>query len=162
MIALLAGAVAALIIVIIIGVTTNNARQAAQNEINALSTELNNLQAILKYAQSNPLSNSTTAKLATETDLITISHQNDLSKVYTSIDPNAPIDPEAAVTTDLNEAKARGSLDSSYATALREQLLTVCNKLESLYDSATDDQKTALEQTFTDFKELASRLPSST
>jgi hypothetical protein len=163
MLFLIAGALFALIIVIVISVIVNNAKQAATSEITTLNTKLGDLQTVLRYSQSNPHSDSKIVQVTTETSVVAASHQNELAKVYDSIsNANTSSAPNKSITDELDDAKSRGSLDSAYTTTLREQLLAVCSQLEILYNSAkTDQQKTVLQAAYDDFQELASRLPSS-
>jgi len=162
MLIILASAVAALVLVVIIGIIANSGRQSTPSGAAALGNKLSDLQAILKYSQSNPLKDSNVVQVVEETNLILLSRQAELEKVYTLTDPNAKDTPaQPAVIQDLDDAKARGSLDSAYIAALRDQLLAVVNQLEIMYKSATTDaKKEVLKRAYDDFKELANRLPS--
>ncbi|MDR1969844.1 MAG: hypothetical protein LBQ11_00650 [Candidatus Nomurabacteria bacterium] len=157
------GALVALIIVIIIGVISNNIRQTAQSEITTLNTRLGDLRTILMYGQSNPPRSSTAIKVVAETNLITATHQNDLSEVYSTVgDANSSVSFESSATAELDDAKARGNLETAYITALRDQLLLVCSQLNVLHNSAKNDtQREALSAAYADFDELANRLPTS-
>ena len=161
-IALLAGAVGMLIVVLIVGAVVNNMKQGSLAEVTTLDTRLNNLRVILGYSQSNALSDSNTVKVVAETNLIAISRQSELSKIYSITDPNNNSNPrDEEVTADLDNAKARGNLDSTYTTTLREQLLSVCSQIEVVYELAkTDEQRETLTKAYNDFQELANRLPS--
>lgn len=159
MLVVLVSALAVLILVIIISVIAGNARQAASDEAIVLGEKLADLEKIIKYGQSNSLSSSNTIKIVAETNLIIQSRQTELSKIYTLTNEKTPTTDKPSITTDLDNAKARGNLDKVYATTLRDQLLAVCKQLEIMYDSAkTDVAKAALTQAYQDFKELASRL----
>jgi len=161
MLIVLIGAVIVLVIVIIIGIITNSARQSSGSEVTALNNKLSDLQSIIEYGQKNTLSNFNTVKVVAETNLIAMSRQSELTKVYT-FSSGSETDAGPSVTTDLDSAKALGNLDNIYITVLRDQLLSVCKQLELLYDSAkTDAEKNALAKAYADFKELANRLPDS-
>jgi hypothetical protein len=159
MLVVIIGAVVALIAVIIIGIVANNIRQSSLNEVKVLSTELDDLQAILRYSQANPISNSNTIKVVAETNLIAMSRQKDLAGVYTAISDTSSAPFETSDTASLNDAKALGNLDAVYTATLRAQLVNVCSKLEAMYDSATAAQRSALGEAYQDFQELANRLP---
>ena len=63
------------------------------------------------------------------------------------------------VISKLDSAKANSNLDSAYASALETQLDDTMKMLENLYDnSQSEDVKTALSATYSDFAMLKSRL----
>ncbi|MCL2281017.1 hypothetical protein FWC31_04040 [Candidatus Saccharibacteria bacterium] len=161
---ILAVLIGALIILtlIIIGVISNNMRQTAQDKVVSLNSKLSDLQSVVRYGQSNLPNNSEIIKVVAETNLIILSRQNELAEIYTLSDDTTPAANGESITADLDDAKARGNLDSVYVTVLRDQLLSVCNQLEILYDSAkTNTQKITLAKAYADFQELANRLPTS-
>jgi hypothetical protein len=155
-----AGVLVALIAILTIASVVNNAQKAANAQVTALSTKINELRVIIGYIKYNPISSSTTATVAAEADIIVISHFRELTNVYPTIDPESYLD-EAQVPaiTELNDAKARGDLDSVYTETLRNQLLSICNQLEILQESASEAQKEVLSKAYSDFQELTTRLP---
>ena len=160
-----AGVLAILILAIIIGVIVNNINRAAHKEVITLDSQLTDLQYIIDYRKDNTLNDSATRIVASEADIIAATHRLELSGAYSAvsneIDLSKDTDSYKAATSNLNDAKAHGNLDSIYAETLRSQLLLVSGQLDTLYKSAKDDQKETLKNASDDFKELASRLPTS-
>ncbi|MCL2173963.1 hypothetical protein FWH58_01530 [Candidatus Saccharibacteria bacterium] len=161
------GAAIVLVLVVVIAIIASSARQGTAGDFQTLAVRLDNLQTILKYGQSNPLRNTVTTKVVAETNVIVASRRSELEKIYTwpeitSVTDCQPSETDclSPVIAELDEARARGNLDDAYVAALRDQLLAVCSQLEILYGSAkTDAEKAVLSQAYTDFQELADRLP---
>jgi hypothetical protein len=149
-----------LITVIVIAGIVNNVNRAAQKEVVALGTQLSELGVITAYNDTNPVGNNVTATVIAETDLITASYLRVLADVYPAIDPeNSLSEEDVSAIAELNGARARGNLDNAYAEVLRSQLLSTCDQIEILQESASDVQKESLSKAYDDFQELARRLP---
>lgn len=154
------GAILLLVAVLAIVSIVSSINKAANAEVTTLGTKINELRVIIGYSNNNPINNSVTATVVTETDVITTSYFKEITNVYPAIDPEDYLNEEqVSAIFELNNAKARGNLDSTYAKVLRDQLLSICNQIEILQKSASDAQSEVLTKVYNDFQELASRLP---
>ena len=134
----------------------------------ALGQRMANLQTLVKYGVTNRVSDSKTNKVISEANLILLSRTNELAEVYATDAKtgfSSPSEEIAAqysiddVISKLDSAKANSNLDSAYASALETQLDDTMKMLENLYDnSQSEDVKTALSATYSDFAMLKSRL----
>jgi hypothetical protein len=160
---LIAGGVLALLVAVIVIISImNNIQKAANARVTALGTRINELRVIIQYRDNNPISSNVIATVAAETDIIVVSYLMQLAEAYPVIDPEGYLEEkQVPAIIELNDAKARGNLDSAYAEVLYSQLSSTCDQLEVLLQdkSTSDAQKETLNKAYDDFKELASRLP---
>lgn len=160
MFVLIGGAVLALIIVIIVSAAVNNVRQTPTQSALALGTELTNLQTLVSYGQSNSVASAKLVKIDAETNLIVMSRQNDLAKVFTlQAKKDSGKTPGPDFVADLDSAKAQGNLDQAYTDALSKQFDAVYTALNALdKQAASDAERGAIAKTSDDIKELYRRL----
>ena len=158
----------ALIIVAIIAVMSGGNRvKDASGE--ALGQRMLNLQELVKYADSNGVTDAQTMRTNAETNLILLSSISSLTKVYGESDKAGFSKPSTEIAAqytntetvaELDSAKANSNLNTAYSTALKEQLTDTSSMVQKLYDnSKSDDVRTALAATYSDLQELISRLP---
>lgn len=165
---ILAALAVVLVIVAVIALMSGGNRvKNASGE--ALGQRMLNLQELVKYANSNHITDSQTVRTNSETSLVLLSSISSLTKAYGEGDKSGFANPSKEIVAQysnadtiskLDSAKANSNLNPAYATALKEQLAETSSMIQSLYDnSKSDDIRTALAATYKDFQELIARLP---
>ena len=157
MLVVVVSAVVVLVAVLIVSAAMNNVRQAPQQSALAVGNELNNLETLVNYGRDNNISTPKTAKILAETGVVALSRQNDLADLFTLTSDKSPSSSDP--TAGLDSAKASGSLESAYATALKNQLNTTYVALQNLdKQTSSADGQAAIAKALSDLEELYRRI----
>lgn len=153
-----------IIAVSVIGAGSNAGKSSAAQKATALGTALANVQAVIKYGQTNGVYSTSLTDLSAEASIVTDSAAYSIPKegevLLATDNKGKEIKPVADtdVTKDLETAKANGNLDAVYAEQLDKRLTAASTAMKDLYASTNSDStKSAIRTPYASMVEIERR-----
>lgn len=157
---IIGGTLALALIATIIAVSVvNNSRQSSQQFAVTVGSRLTDLQTLVTYGRSNNVGSSDVVKVTAETNLVALSQQNGLGKLFTLTGSEKDSAPTPDFVADLDSAKANSNLESVYVETLIQQLNSTYIAMQNLnQQNMTTAARDTLTLAMSDIEELYRRL----